>query len=267
MRLLLAALAALTVAGPAAAQRDDDDYSAPRDATVDASGAKRVRVDARAGLLRVTGRPGIAEVRIKGTARASDRDLLADIKLEARREGDEVVIRVTMPEMRDRSGWGWNGDSYHRSLDLVVEVPQGAAMDILDSSGDIDVRGVGAIDLEDSSGNIEIVDASGPVDIEDSSGEIRVERVRGDVRLRDSSGDIIVRDVTGGVTVDDDSSGEIDVTDVTGTVHVRRDGSGSISVAKVGGDFRVDRDGGGEIDHRDVKGRVDVPEPRRRRRY
>src|SRR5215208_5387356 len=82
------------------------DYDAPRNATVNASGATLLKIDARAGMLRVTGRTDITEVRVRGTARASSRDLLEDIKLEATRNGNEVEIRVVMPEQRD-SGWNW----------------------------------------------------------------------------------------------------------------------------------------------------------------
>jgi hypothetical protein len=256
----LIALSSATLATTASAQRDD--YTESRDANVSASGAKLIRVDARAGFLRVTGKPGINEVRIKGSAHSSEKGWLEDIQLEAKREGENVIVRVKIPEMRDNWGWGNN----HRYLDLTIEVPQGMAMDILDSSGDIDVRGVGALDIEDSSGEIELADISGAVHIDDSSGGIRLEHARGDVTVSDNSGDIELRDITGSVIIDEDSSGEIDVTDVTGTVRVRRDSSGSIYVAKVGGDFVVDRDGSGEIEYRDVKGKVDVPVRRRHAR-
>src|SRR5687768_12067818 len=97
-RLLTLAIVASAAAAPLSAQRGDD-YSASRDATVNASGAKMIRIDARSGYLRVTGRPGITEARIKATAHTSEKALLEDIQLEAKREGDQVIIRAKVPEL------------------------------------------------------------------------------------------------------------------------------------------------------------------------
>src|SRR5687768_12858476 len=60
MRSLLVTLAAMAVV-PAAAFAQD--YDAPRNATVNAAGATMLRVDARAGQLRITGRTDLTEVR------------------------------------------------------------------------------------------------------------------------------------------------------------------------------------------------------------
>lgn len=215
------------------------DYDEARNATVNAAGATAIRIDARAGNLRVTGRSDLTEVRVRGTARASHRDLLADIKVEAVRNGNEVEVRAILPESRD---WRWNE---HAVLDLNVEVPAAVALDVDDTSGDMTIEGVSA-----------------RVRIDDNSGNIRVRDV-GDIRISDSSGGIEVRGVKGSVDIDDDSSGEIEVYDVTGSVRVGRDSSGSIDVSRVGGDFIVERDGSGSIDYGDVKGKVDIP----RRRY
>lgn len=217
------------------------DYDAPRNATVNAAGATSVRIDARAGLLRVTGRTDLTEVRVRGTARASSRDLLDDIKVEAVRTGNQIEIRALVPESRDRD---WNDRA---GLDLVIEVPATLALDVDDTSGDLTVESVAA-----------------KIRIEDGSGNIRVRDV-GDLWIRDSSGGIDVRGVKGSVDVDDDSSGEIEVYDVTGSVRVGRDSSGSIDVSRVGGDFIVERDGSGSIDYGDVKGKIDIPRKRNHR--
>jgi len=194
-------------------------YDEPRNATVPASGATVVKIDARAGLLRVTGRTDITEVRVRGTARASSKSLLADIKLEAERRGNEVTVRAVMPDMEDCCGW-----NREALLDLVIEVPARLPVDIDDTSGDLSVDSMAA-----------------KVRIEDSSGNIRVRDAGGDLWISDSSGGIDIRGVKGSVDIDEDSSGEIEVSDVTGSVHVGRDSSGSIDVSRVGGDFVVDR--------------------------
>jgi hypothetical protein len=231
-------VAAFAVLLPAAllAQR----YDAPRNATVNASGATSITIDARAGQLRVTGRTDLTEVRVRGTALASSQDLLDDIKLEAVRNGNTVEVRAVMPDSR---GWSRN---YEALLDLVVEVPAALALEIDDSSGDIVVESV-----------------AGRIRIEDSSGDIRVRDAGADVWISDSSGGIEVRGAKGSVDIDEDSSGEIEIADVTGSVHVGRDSSGSIDVSRVGGDFVVERDGSGSIDYDGVKGKVDIPRKRR----
>ena len=235
MRLDAFIIAALmTIPAAALAQ----DYDAQRTATVNAAGATSVRIDARAGQLRVTGRADLTEVRVRGTARASSRDLLEDIKVEAVRNGNQVEVRALLPEIRDSR---WNESAI---LDLVIEVPATLALDVDDTSGDMAIESVGA-----------------KVRIEDSSGDIRVRDV-GDVWIRDSSGGIDVRGVKGSVDIDDDSSGEIEVYDVTGSVHIGRDSSGSIDVSRVGGDFVVEHDGSGTIDYDGVKGKIDIPRKR-----
>src|SRR5437763_1631 len=123
-------------AGVRAQDHDRDDYTAPRNATVDAQGAARIRVEAGAGSLKIVGRSGISEVRVHGTARASRREWLDDIKLKAERHGDEVSIVVDIPN--DDRGWG-DGE---RALDLDIEVPNRVALDVEDGSGDAERRGV-----------------------------------------------------------------------------------------------------------------------------
>ncbi|CAA9353123.1 MAG: hypothetical protein AVDCRST_MAG11-3639 [uncultured Gemmatimonadaceae bacterium] len=239
--LSLAGVAAGLLAPPAArAQSDENDgFSAPRTATVDARGARAVEIEAHAGMLRVVGVPGLAEVRVRGTARAGRRDRLAGIRLDARREGDAVVVRADLP---DQDWRGWSGRDDWRLLDLVVEVPRGLAARIEDGSGSVEVRGVGALTLHDGSGGVEVDDVAS-ADIEDGSGSLRVRDVRGDLRVRDGSG-------------------SVEAERVGGTFTVERDGSGSIDAREVAGDFVVERDGSGGIDHDGVRGRVTIPRRR-----
>ena len=82
-----------------------------------AAGAS-VRVLARAGSLRIEGRPGTTDVVVRGTACASDAETLPDIRLVAERRGSVVHVEAVLPE---RMSWGF-GRSY-ASLDLVIEVP------------------------------------------------------------------------------------------------------------------------------------------------
>ena len=247
--LLAAAAAGCLAAAPLAAQGG---HSAPRNATVDAAGARELRIHARAGILRVVGVEGRTDVRVRGTARARRESHLDDIELRAEREGDRVVIEALIPERQT----SWNDEM---ALDLVIEVPRALPLDVEDGSGAVEMRNVGALRLHDGSGEVEVLGAGGDVTIEDGSGGLEVRDVRGSVTITDGSGEIDVERVAGALTIDEDGSGGISARDVGGAVRVRRDGSGSIRVAEVGGDFVVDRDGSGGISSRGVKGQVRIP--------
>jgi len=237
-------------------------YTAPRNAVVDANGAKSLEVEAAAGILRVEGKPGLRQVQVTGTARASSQQLLNEIKLIAERRGDLVFIKADIPDHDD-----WRDFNYTAGLDLVIEVPQGINADISDGSGDTKIFNVGSLEATDGSGDFLVDGAAGSVRITDGSGSLKIENVNGDVTVNDGSGDIDVRSVSGSFTVESDGSGGIYATDVKGSVIVHSDGSGSIDVNKVGKDFRVESKGSGGIDYSEVTGRVDIPERHRDRQH
>jgi hypothetical protein len=237
--LPLAAVLAAVASRPLAAQRSyvGDEYTAVRTADVDARGARRLEVEGRSGTLRIQGVDGLSQVRVRGTARASRRDWLDAIRLVARRDGDVVVVRADIPDWNTRDDWS-DGNGV-RALDLVLEVPRGMAADVVDGSGELEIRGVGALDLRDGSGEIDVEDV-GSARIEDGSGEVRVRDVRGDLRVNDGSGDIR-------------ASG------VRGSVIVASAGSGGVDVRDVGGDFTIEEGRGRGVTYRDVRGQVRLP--------
>jgi len=234
-------------------------YSAPRNAVVDASGARSVEVEAAAGSLRVQGRPGLNQVKVTGTARSSSQQVLSRIRLIAERRGDVVFIKADMPDDDDRN---WNDSAV---LDLVIEVPQGLNAEVSDGSGEVEITNVGSLESSDGSGSLSVIGAAGSVHITDGSGDLTIENVGGDVTVQDGSGDIKVRNVTGSFIVESDGSGGIYATEVKGSVLVQNDGSGSIEVNRVGKDLRVESKGSGSIDYADVSGKIDIPERHRDR--
>jgi hypothetical protein len=246
--------------GTAAHAQWSTPYSAPRNAVVDATGAKSVEVEAGAGSLRVEGKAGLRQVQVTGTARSSSQRFLTQIKLIAERRGDVVFIKADIPDSDSN-----RDDDYSASLDLVIEVPQGINAEVGDGSGDTKILNVGSLDASDGSGSFSVIGAAGSVRVTDGSGDLTIENVGGDVKVNDGSGDITVRNVTGSFTVESDGSGGIYATDVRGSVVVQNDGSGSIEVNKVGKDFTVESKGSGSIDYADVSGRIDIPDRRRDR--
>ena len=231
-------LAAGLAASPVLA--DDCAHKAEREAALDAGGARSVRIEAAAGLLRVEGKTGQTRVEARGTACASSEQVLGQIRLNATLQGDVILVKVEIPES---SSWGWNEQA---RLDLTVTVPRIIPVDVFDGSGSAVITHVGKLTVRDGSGELSVTDVAGDLAIDDGSGSIEVAGVTGNVRLSDGSGSISVRDVGGSVTVEED-------------------GSGSIEVETVSGDFTVSRDGSGGIAHRDVAGQVRIPSHRHHR--
>lgn len=237
-------------------------FQIERTGAVAASASDRVVVDAGSGHLRVEGREGLSEVRVVGAVCASQESYLDALRVTVERRGGEVEVRAHYPDSRTRDRDRRGRDV--AMIDLVVEVPLRAAVDIEDSSGAMEVYSVGPLTIDDSSGEILVQGVDGDLFIDDSSGEIEVRDVAGDASIDDSSGDVDVADVQGIVRVRD-GSGSIRVVEVERDVVVERDGSGSISVRDVRGDFRVLNDGSGGIRYSGVDGRVDIPRGKRRR--
>ena len=242
-----------------------DDYTAPRDADVDARGARSIEVRAGAGSLRIEGKAGITQVQVRGTARASSRNRLADIKLIAERRGDVVYIKSDMPDDENHSFFNLGRDDWNMQLDLVIEVPQSIALDVEDGSGEAKFENVGPMNLTDGSGDLTIVGVKGDLEVEDGSGNMTIENVEGRVRVSDGSGEIRAKNVVGDFIVDEDGSGNIDVAGVGGSMRVEEDGSGGIDVDRIAGDFTVDHKGGGSIRSSGVRGKIDIPDRHRRR--
>lgn len=188
-------------------------YSAPRAATVDANGARMVRVEAGAGSLRVEGRPGLRQVQVRGTARSSSQQILNQIKLIAERRGDVVFIKSDIPEQNWRSSFS---DNYSAALDLIIEIPQG-------------------IDADVTVDNIR-----GDVRVSDGSGDINVQNVTGSFTVKDDgSGGIHASDIRGSVVVENDGSGSIEANTIGRDFKVESKGSGSITYHGVSGEVDI----------------------------
>ena len=234
-------------------------YELDRTFTIPVSPANQLVINAGSGELRVEGRRGLDQIEVVGRVCASREEWLEQLTLSVETVGSDVILSAHYPNRNNRRG------NNTAKIDLTVLMPLGMDVDIDDSSGSLEVIGAGNLGIEDSSGSVTISGVNGSVYLDDSSGGIEIQDVSGDVDVRDGSGGIDVRDVQGTVRLRDGSGG-IDVAEVAEDVIVESDGSGSIRVRGVGGNFTVERDGSGEISHSDVRGTVDIPEKKRRKR-
>jgi DUF4097 and DUF4098 domain-containing protein YvlB len=278
MRLTpFASLLALAALAPAAAFAwgDGCKFSADRKGGVDAKGVEKVIIRAGAGDMKVVGRPNAVRVEARGTACAATQELVDATRIDVRREGNVIYVETDLPQ-NNEGGWNF-GKSEYAYIDIGIALPSNVPVEAIDSSGDSVIEDLGALTMQDSSGDLEITRVAGLVDVGDSSGDLTIENA-GSVRIRDSSGDIEVEDVKGDVEVAIDSSGDMRIAQVAGSVRIEQDSSGSIRVedvkgavkvdsdssgdiyaGRVGGDFTVASDSSGTIAHEEIGGKVDIP--------
>lgn len=267
--LLLAALCAPALA-------DDCRHSAPRSLALDFSGVRTVMFDVGPHTLRVDAGAS-AGGRIAGRACASDEDRLESLTLDARRDGDRLVV-----ELGHDSNWsGLSLGNRYAYMTLDAGVPANVLVQLQVGSGDARVTGASSASADVGSGDVEVLRTSGrvtakvgsgDVEVDDAgalhvlsigSGDVEAANVRGEVDVGSiGSGDLTVRGAGGDVSIRSIGSGDADLADVTGSVAVGSVGSGDLGAHRIGGDLRVDSVGSGDLDHSGVSGRVEIPRKR-----
>lgn len=158
---------------------------------ISATGINALLVDDLEGDLRIEGRTGINEVRVRATACSNDRRTADDIDFRLYRADGEVRLISEVP-------------AYDRArLDLIVEVPVDFDVTVFDTDGHMDIEDVFSVWIADGSGQIDVNGIESDVTIDE-----------------DGSGDIDVRDVGGDFYVRYDGSGRIDYSNVRGYVDI-----------------------------------------------
>jgi DUF4097 and DUF4098 domain-containing protein YvlB len=266
------------VPASALAWGDGCKFTAERAGGIDAKGVDKVVIRAGAGDLKVVGGARNVRIEARGTACAAKQELLDQVQITVRREGNTVYVETALPQ--DRNGWSFGDDEY-AYIDTGIAVPSNLPVDAIDSSGDAEFEDLKELTVQDSSGDLDVRRIAGLTDVGDSSGDIEIQDV-GSVRLRDSSGDIGVENARGDVEVENDSSGDIRITQVSAAVRIRNDSSGGIRIedvkgsvlvdndssgdiyaGRVTGDFTVNGDSSGSIEHESIGGQVTVPNNKR----
>ncbi|MEL6186183.1 MAG: DUF4097 family beta strand repeat-containing protein [Myxococcota bacterium] len=206
--------------------------------SLQASFADTLRVDVDAGRLDVLGSAKSAVVVTPSVFHArhhDERDVLDALEIRFEPVGNEIRLDVRF------------SDSFFPEpyVDLLVEVPERFALDVVDGSGDLEISGVGSVRLQDDSGHALVREVLGDLVVVDDSGDFSAEDIGGDVRINDDSGEIRLFRVGGAVEIDD-GSGDMELRDVAGRVLIRDD-SGTIRIERAPGRVEI-FDGSGDID-------------------
>ena len=215
------------------------DYEQVRNLDLDVDGISELSIKAGAGSMDVTGVKGLDKISVKATIVVPNEDeddalkvIEKNMTLSLEQKGDEARLSAWF----DDGVMGF-GDNAH--IVLEVSVPQGLAVNIDDGSGSLDVIDImGDVTIDDGSGSIDVENVAN-LKIDDGSGSIDVDNASGDVSIVDGSGSINVDHVAGSVTIDD-GSGSINVSDVEHDVTIIDDGSGGQRITDVRGNVDLE---------------------------
>src|SRR6188474_3301541 len=169
-------LAALVVASPAAAQRDNDRDRGPRDTeTIDRTlpmpAGGTLRLKTFSGRVTITG--GSGDQLVVHAVRRATRDRLDDIKLEITQSGSTVEVDANHRLVERRN------DNVVET-DFEIQVPAGTRLDIKTFSAPVTVAGVTASQNIDGFSSDITIESS---DFGDGN-DIDIHTFSGDVRLR-----------------------------------------------------------------------------------
>lgn len=152
---------------------------------------------------------------------ADREEILDDIEIEFRQDGDDVYIYCEY----DRSWMDRFWDNAQLRLNFAITVPNEYNLD-----------------LSTSGGNIEIADLEGDVRCKTSGGSLRLDQITGTVHGRTSGGSITLEGSNGTADLET-SGGGITIGNVLGRVDAHTSG-GSIRIDEAGGEVDASTSGG-----------------------
>ncbi|QYJ76187.1 DUF4097 family beta strand repeat-containing protein [Shewanella sp. FJAT-52076] len=235
---ITASLAALSLVFASAATMANESQQL----SVSANGLKGLNVEAGAGSFMLTG-SDTDRVQVEADIFHPKGDK-PEFTLEVR--GNTAYLVAKFPE-----SYSFSGKSPY--INVTVTMPQTLMLDLVDGSGDIEIRGLTSdIRVNDGSGNL-LIEGGNQVSINDGSGDLTLTKSTGDVDINDGSGNITVSDISGNADIQD-GSGDIRVTAVMGNAKIQ-DGSGNIFVDQAKGKVEI-TDGSGNINVKNAGGLI-----------
>ena len=268
-------LAALLAAPGAAFATQPCAVTAPQSLNLDLGNSKIVLFEVNSHDLRLQASPG-AKAALSGRACASSQELLDQLSLTQRKDGDKLVVTL----QRKNQGLNFNFGNSYSYLDLTGSLPDDVLVQLKVGSGDASLAGAQSMSADVGSGDVSARDikglataAVGSGDVEFNnigslyllsvgSGDAKVNGVRGDARVGSvGSGDVELKGVQGAVSIESIGSGDVDVRDSRGAVRLGSLGSGDLDV-RGAASLKVDQLGSGSVNHSGISGSVDLPKKR-----
>lgn len=247
-------------------------YSAPRNADFDAAGLQALALELGPNVLTLRGEAGLTRIVVHGTACASNRDWLPQVKIDTARSG--AMLHLIADNGDHDVNLSLFGGSY-AYLKLDVRVPAALATRLTIGSGDADAARLARLDATVGSGGLKLAGITGPLVLRVGSGDVVGSAVgsldlaslgSGNVSLTGvggaaavdtvGSGDLALKDVRGGVTLQALASGEVKLDTVAGGVTVGSVGSGDLAARQVTGNVSVRALASGDVRVHDAKGNV-----------
>jgi hypothetical protein len=225
--------------------------------TFSTPGATRLNLDIPAGRIEVeTAKTDETHVELEAL---SDNDAVREAversRIELLRRGDTYEVAVEVPTQRGVFISFSRGPDIRfggPEIRLRVSCPDGADLDVLTKSADLDARGeYGAVDVKTASGDVSVQRARGEARVKTASGDVHFERVDGRLDVHSASGDLHVGEVRG----------DAQIQLVSGDVSVGEAG-GSVSANTVSGDQRIRAALEGRVELRAISGDISIGIPR-----
>jgi hypothetical protein len=236
---LLLAVAALTLL-PCSLLAEVPTLREQSQQVVEARGLKGLRVENPRGLVQVSpsrdGRIHLTALKLS-TSRMSSQaeDFARGTRVETSTESGRFVVRVRYPQRRTLHAslsqlFKGEFDLPRVEVRLSLEVPPSLPVELESTSGDLEIRDlVGALSLQTTSGDIEVHSAAALVSITTTSGNVMASGL-GRAQVRSVSGDVAVDAARGPLDVRT-TSGDINLSGVTD----------SLGLWSVSGDIQLDR--------------------------
>ncbi|KRA52713.1 hypothetical protein ASD77_13905 [Pseudoxanthomonas sp. Root65] len=270
-----ALLALLALSAPALASDRYCKHEAPRQLTLDIGDARAVVFEVGPHHLTVESRVG-APAALDGRACSSHADRLPRLKIEQRRAGDKLVVRLYQDGNASVFSFGGKYAYLHLSATLPDHVP----VQVKVGSGEAEVTGAPVLSADVGSGHAVGRDirglvaasvGSGEIDVHGAgslnvvsigSGEVEADKVRGATQVGGIGSGGFSLSGGGDVEIRSIGSGGAELRDINGNVTVGSVGSGGVDVRDVAGNLSVRSVGSGDVDHDGVKGKIDIPQRR-----
>src|SRR5271167_363746 len=148
----------------------------------------------------------VPEIRVSGQKNVhawSENDAsrrAAPVSVEIVQNGDGYEVHPT----------GVNAGDSRISVDMEIQVPKMASVNVRNEKGDITVSDMATpVSVTSANGDVEVRDTASDVSIEMHKGDVKVSDTKGDIKISGKGGEVTVASATGSFTLDGEFFGPI----------------------------------------------------------